>query len=94
MLNSLLHKMCIRDSLSLQERMEWDLKRMDMIIRQLDNRKAGYTADDKMCIRDSYSHISNTNGNPYSVCMEIFRLFIFSCGKRFDAGFDYKGYPE
>ena len=32
--------------LSLQERMEWDLKRLDMIIHQLDNRKAGYTADD------------------------------------------------
>ena len=32
--------------LSLQERMEWDLKRLGMIIRQLDNRKAGYTADD------------------------------------------------
>lgn len=32
--------------LSLQERMEWDLKRLDMIIRQLDNRKTGYTADD------------------------------------------------
>ena len=32
--------------LSLQERMEWDLKRLDMIIRQLDNRKAGYTAED------------------------------------------------
>ncbi|OUO96364.1 site-specific integrase [Barnesiella sp. An22] len=32
--------------LSLKERMEWDLKRLDMIIRQLDNRKAGYTADD------------------------------------------------
>ena len=32
--------------LSLQERMEWDLKRLDMIIRQLNNRKAGYTADD------------------------------------------------
>lgn len=32
--------------LSLQERMEWDLKRLDMIIRQLENRKAGYTADD------------------------------------------------
>ena len=26
--------------------MEWDLKRLDMIIRQLNNRKAGYTADD------------------------------------------------
>ena len=32
--------------LSLQERMEWDLKRLDMIIRQLNNRKAAYTADD------------------------------------------------
>ena len=32
--------------LSLQERMEWDLKRLDMIIHQLDNRKPGYTADD------------------------------------------------
>ena len=32
--------------LSLIERMEWDLKRLDMIIRQLNNRKAGYTADD------------------------------------------------
>ena len=31
---------------SLQERMEWDMKRLDMIIRQLDNQKAGYTADD------------------------------------------------
>ena len=32
--------------LSLIERMEWDLKLLDMIIRQLNNRKAGYTADD------------------------------------------------
>ena len=32
--------------LSLIECMEWDLKRLDMIIRQLNNRKAGYTADD------------------------------------------------
>ena len=32
--------------LSLIERMEWDLKRLDMIIRQLNNQKAGYTADD------------------------------------------------
>lgn len=32
--------------LSLQERMEWDLKRLDMIIRQLDNRKSTYTAND------------------------------------------------
>lgn len=32
--------------LSLQERMEWDLKRLDMIIRQLDNRNSTYTAND------------------------------------------------
>ena len=32
--------------LSLQERMEWDLKRLDMIIHQLENRKGTYTADD------------------------------------------------
>ena len=43
--------------LSLQERMEWDLKRLDMIIRQLDNRKAGYTADDIIA-----SFQSNTEG--------------------------------
>ena len=43
--------------LSLQERIEWDLKRLDMIIRQLDNRKAGYTADDIVA-----SFQSNTAG--------------------------------
>ena len=43
--------------LSLQEHMEWDLKRLDMIIRQLDNRKAGYTADDIVA-----SFQSNTEG--------------------------------
>ncbi|WP_443752946.1 site-specific integrase [Alistipes putredinis] len=43
--------------LSLQERIEWDLKRLDMIIRQLDNRKAGYTADDIVA-----SFQSNTEG--------------------------------
>ena len=32
--------------LFLQERMEWDLKRLDMIIHQLDNRKSTYTAND------------------------------------------------
>lgn len=32
--------------LSLKERMEWDLKRLYMIIGQLDNRKNTYTADD------------------------------------------------
>lgn len=31
---------------SLKERVQWDLKRLDMIIRQLDNRKVVYTADD------------------------------------------------
>ena len=43
--------------LSLIECMEWDLKRLDMIIRQLDNRKAGYTADDIVA-----SFQSNTEG--------------------------------
>lgn len=43
--------------LSLQEHMEWDLKRLDMIVRQLDNRKAGYTADDIVT-----SFQSNTEG--------------------------------
>ena len=43
--------------LSLKERMEWDLKRLDMIIHQLDNRKAGYTADDIVA-----SFQSNTEG--------------------------------
>lgn len=43
--------------LSLQEHMEWDLKRLDMIIRQLDNRKAAYTADDIVA-----SFQSNTEG--------------------------------
>ena len=43
--------------LSLKERMEWDLKRLDMIIHQLDNRKAGYTADDIVT-----SFQSNTEG--------------------------------
>lgn len=32
--------------LSLQERLEWDLKRLDMIVHQLENRKGTYTADD------------------------------------------------
>ena len=46
--------------LSLQERMEWDLKRLDMIIRQLDNRKTGYTADDIIA-----SFQSNTEGQSF-----------------------------
>ena len=47
-------------SFFLQERMEWDLKRLDMIIRQLDNRKAGYTADDIVT-----SFQSNTEGQSF-----------------------------
>ena len=52
--------------LSLQERMKWDLKRFEMTIRKLgnqkstftvDNRKAGYTADDIVA-----SFQSNTEG--------------------------------
>ena len=43
--------------LSLQERMEWDLKRLDMIVRQLENRKGTYTADDIVI-----SFQSNTDG--------------------------------
>ena len=43
--------------LSLQERMEWDLKRLDMIVRQLENRKGTYTADDIVT-----SFQSNTEG--------------------------------
>lgn len=43
--------------LSVQERMEWDLKRLDMIIRQLENRKGTYTADDIVT-----SFQSNTEG--------------------------------
>lgn len=46
--------------LSLQERMEWDLKRLDMIIRQLDNRKAAYTADDIVA-----SFQNNTEGQSF-----------------------------
>ena len=46
--------------LSLQERMEWDLKRLDMIIRQLDNRKTGYTVDDIIA-----SFQSNTEGQSF-----------------------------
>ena len=43
--------------LSLQERMEWDLKRLDMIVHQLENRKGTYTADDIVT-----SFQSNTEG--------------------------------
>ena len=43
--------------LSVQERMEWDLKRLDMIVRQLENRKGTYTADDIVT-----SFQSNTEG--------------------------------
>lgn len=43
--------------LSLQERLEWDLKRLDMIVHQLENRKGTYTADDIVT-----SFQSNTEG--------------------------------
>lgn len=43
--------------LSLQERMEWELKRLDMIVHQLENRKGTYTADDIVT-----SFQSNTEG--------------------------------
>ena len=43
--------------LSLQERMEWDMKRLDMIVHQLENRKGTYTADDIVA-----SFQSNTEG--------------------------------
>ena len=43
--------------LSVQEHMEWDLKRLDMIVRQLENRKGTYTADDIVT-----SFQSNTEG--------------------------------
>ena len=43
--------------LSLQERMEWDMKRLDMIVHQLENRKGTYTVDDIVA-----SFQSNTEG--------------------------------
>ena len=57
--------------LSLQERIEWDLKRLDMIIRQLNNRKAGYTADDIIA-----SFQNNTEGQSRFNCLSFhfFRL--------------------
>ncbi len=42
--------------LSLNERMAWDLKRLDMIIRQQESQKAKYTADD---IIDSFQNKSD-----------------------------------
>lgn len=63
--------------LSLQERMEWDLKRLDMIIRQLDNRKAGYTADDIIA-----SFQSNTEGQSLFNFMQNIIVRLKQMGKQ------------
>lgn len=63
--------------LSLQERMEWDLKRLDMIIRQLDNRKAGYTADDIVA-----SFQSNTEGQSFFNFMQNIIVRLKQMGKQ------------
>ena len=63
--------------LSLQERMEWDLKRLDMIIRQLDNRKAGYTADDIVA-----SFQSNTEGQSLFNFMQNIIVRLKQMGKQ------------
>lgn len=63
--------------LSLQERMEWDLKRLDMIIRQLDNRKAGYTADDIIA-----SFQNNTEGQSFFNFMQNIIVRLKQMGKQ------------
>lgn len=63
--------------LSLQERMEWELKRLDMIIRQLDNRKAGYTADDIVA-----SFQSNTEGQSFFNFMQNIIVRLKQMGKQ------------
>lgn len=63
--------------LSLQERMEWDLKRLDMIIRQLDNRKAGYTADDIVA-----SFQNNTEGQSLFNFMQNIIVRLKQMGKQ------------
>ena len=63
--------------LSLQERMEWDLKRLDMIIRQLDNRKAAYTADDIVA-----SFQSNTEGQSFFTFMQNIIVRLKQMGKQ------------
>ena len=63
--------------LSLQERMEWDLKRLDMIIRQLDNRKAGYTAGDIVA-----SFQNNTEGQSLFNFMQNIIVRLKQMGKQ------------
>jgi len=63
--------------LSLQERMEWDLKRLDMIVRQLNNRKAGYTADDIVA-----SFQSNTEGQSFFNFMQNIIVRLKQMGKQ------------
>ena len=63
--------------LSLQERMEWDMKRLDMIVRQLNNRKAGYTADDIVA-----SFQSNTEGQSFFNFMQNIIVRLKQMGKQ------------
>ena len=63
--------------LFLQERMEWDLKRLDMIIRQLDNRKTGYTADDIVA-----SFQSNIEGQSFFNFMKNIIVRLKQMGKQ------------
>ena len=63
--------------LSLQERMEWDLKRLDMIIHQLDNQKAVYTADDIVS-----SSQNNTEGQSLFNFMQNIIARLKQMGKR------------
>ena len=63
--------------LSVQERMEWDLKRLDMIVRQLDNRKAGYTADDIVA-----SFQNNTEGQSLFNFMQNIIVRLKQMGKQ------------
>ena len=57
--------------------MEWDLKRLDMIIRQLDNRKAAYTADDIVA-----SFQSNTEGQSFFTFMQNIIVRLKQMGKQ------------
>ena len=62
--------------LSLQERMEWDLKRLDMIVHQLENRKWTYTADDIVA-----SFQSNTEGQSFFNFMQSIIARLKQMGK-------------
>lgn len=62
---------------SMQESMEWDLKRLDMIVRQLNNRKAGYTADDIVA-----SFQSNTEGQSFFNFMQNIIVRLKQMGKQ------------